>query len=531
MSTVYLARHVLIERLSAIKVLHDELLADPQHAARFLREARAVNRINHPNIVEISDYGEATVALDEGRRPIVYLVMEYVPGESLRRLVQRERMHPARMLPIAAQLASALSRAHQTGVIHRDVKPDNILLQPRRDGGDLAKLTDFGVAKIARGASGADQVFGTPGYIAPEYLLGEASIDGRADLYSLGVVMYEALTGALPFEWQTATDLLTLPMTEEPIPVRNRIPQVPVPIEDLVMSCLRPRPDDRPRDAFVLLDELQSTAMALGMRAVDPSFPAAKIDLTERTLPNESSSIPTPRTTATFGSAASEALRMAAADVTERTPLPSLSLPASPTAEAGPDVLLASWYAYFAEVMRRIEPHRKAGVLSQSVLAALDRRVSLLDSLQRTVAGLAETQHALDALNARGREFRTTLGRAIDHVARDLSKAHGKVVDLKKRRVELHLQRRHATDQGAADALLWEEAAIDSDLRRALQNVSNLGRQIGDLQDELFSKNNDNEAEVLRATGVLEGESAALTTLHRELELLSGEIASQLGVR
>jgi len=528
MSTVYLARHVLIERLSAIKVLHQELAADPQSGERFLREARAVNRINHPNIVEISDYGEATVQLDDDRHTLVYLVMEYVPGESLRKLIDRGKLPPARVLPIAAQVAAALSRAHQTEVIHRDVKPDNILLQPRRDGGDLAKLTDFGVAKMMRvpTASG-DQVFGTPGYIAPEYLLGETKIDGRADLYSLGVVMYEALTGALPFEWSEPTDLLTLPMTEDPIPARTRLPSVPVALDDVIMHCLRRRPDDRPRDAFVFLDELQVAAGILGLRALDPSLPAGRIDSAPAAPPG-GFTMPAGRPTANFGSAASEALRLAGDDGPKPVSLPPLTIPVAPSMEVGPDVLVASWYAHFAEIDRRITPHRLAGKVPITANAALERSRPLLDSLQRTAAHLVDTQQSLDALATRGREFRTTLGRAIDHAARDLSKAHGRVVDLKKRRVELHLARRHADDTGQADALLWEEAAIDSDLKRALETAAELGRQIGALQDELFAKNNDHEAEVLRATGVLEGEAAALATLHRELELLSGELASVL---
>src|SRR5579859_5361023 len=146
MSSVYLSRHALIDRLSAIKVLHQELSEHPQHKERFLREARAVNRINHPNIVEISDYGETQITVDpqrQDRRTVVYLVMEYVPGETLAKMLLRGALPETRLVPIALQVAGALARAHQTGVIHRDVKPENVLLVSRRGWSDLVKLTDF----------------------------------------------------------------------------------------------------------------------------------------------------------------------------------------------------------------------------------------------------------------------------------------------------------------------------------------------------------------------------------------------------
>ena len=139
MAVVYLARHVMIERLSAIKILRQDLGMNVSHRERFLREARAVNRINHPNIVEITDFGE-----DGG---LVFLVMEYVEGESLQTALAPGRFDLVRAVRIALQIASALGRAHELGVIHRDLKPENVLLL-LRDGADFAKLTDFGIAKI-----------------------------------------------------------------------------------------------------------------------------------------------------------------------------------------------------------------------------------------------------------------------------------------------------------------------------------------------------------------------------------------------
>ena len=175
MAVVYLARHVMIERLSAIKILRQDLGMNVSHRERFLREARAVNRINHPNIVEITDFGE-----DGG---LVYLVMEYVEGESLQTALAPGRFELVRAIRIALQIASALGRAHELGVIHRDLKPENVLLVPR-GGADFAKLTDFGIAKIvdAPALTFTEQRFGTPGYIAPEYINGEAADGARRPL-------------------------------------------------------------------------------------------------------------------------------------------------------------------------------------------------------------------------------------------------------------------------------------------------------------------------------------------------------------
>src|SRR5580700_2698027 len=166
MAVVYLARHVMIDRLSAIKILRQDLGMNPAHRERFLREARAVNRINHPNIVEITDFGE------DG--PLVFLVMEYVEGESLQDALGRGRFEVDRTTRIALQIALALGRAHELGVIHRDLKPENVLLAARSEG-EFVKLTDFGIAKVvdAPAITFSEQRLGTPGYIAPEYIDGQ----------------------------------------------------------------------------------------------------------------------------------------------------------------------------------------------------------------------------------------------------------------------------------------------------------------------------------------------------------------------
>ncbi len=258
MSSVYLARHVLIDRLMAIKTLRRDLASDPVQRDRFIREARAVNRINHENIVEISDFRET----EDG---LLYLVMEYVPGDSLLKAMGEGPFPPLRALDIAEQAAGALARAHQMGVIHRDLKPENLLLVQRRDRPDFVKLLDFGIAKLMDQPSltGSQQIFGTPGYIAPEYIQ-SANIDGRSDLYSLGVILYEMVTGALPFDYEYPGDLLIKHVTEAPIKPSVRRPGLPAPIEELVLRCLEKTPEKRFRDAFHFLEELRACRERLG---------------------------------------------------------------------------------------------------------------------------------------------------------------------------------------------------------------------------------------------------------------------------
>ncbi len=233
---VYLARHVLIDRLSAIKVLRPELGGDHTLRKRFLQEAKAVNRINHPNIVEISDYGET-----DGT---AYLVMEYVPGEALSRHLVEGPIGFARSLAIGLQIASALSRAHEMGVVHRDLAPANVLVVPRRDGGDLVKLTDFGVARMLHPTAATDVTIGLgdpsvhPAYTAPE-LVALGTVDPRSDLYSLGVVLYECASGRLPSSGFP--------------PGASRLADVaavPPLFDEIVSTLLAVDPDDRPRDGF-----------------------------------------------------------------------------------------------------------------------------------------------------------------------------------------------------------------------------------------------------------------------------------------
>ncbi|MFW5926392.1 MAG: serine/threonine-protein kinase [Myxococcota bacterium] len=263
MSSVYRASREGVDRPLAVKVLRRALAGDAVQRDRFLREAGAVDRIDHPNVVRVEDFGET----EDG---LVFLVMEYVEGTPLLSIMGRGRLPIDQGLHIAAQVAGALGTAHRHGVIHRDLKPENILLTCRDGDPRFVKVLDFGIAKIldAPSLTGSQQIFGTPGYIAPEYIQSNA-IDGRADVYSLGVILYELITGALPFDYEYPADLLAKHVTEEPIPPHVRDPAVPPEIDALLLRCLCKDPNERFDDCEQFLRELDRARHAAGIELDD----------------------------------------------------------------------------------------------------------------------------------------------------------------------------------------------------------------------------------------------------------------------
>jgi serine/threonine protein kinase len=232
MASVYAARDTGLDRTVAVKVLADNLAGDDDLRKRFLREARLAARLSHPNVVNVFDAGE-----DDGRP---YIVMELVEGETL---AERGRVSPAEARRLALQAARGLAHAHEAGLVHRDIKPGNLLL--RRDG--TLKIADFGIAWAAEttALTQAGTVLGTAAYLAPEQALGE-EVTPAADVYSLGAVLYELLTGRPPFEFESLPDLAEKQRAMAIAPVRELAPEVPRDLEDLVMRCLARNPSYRP---------------------------------------------------------------------------------------------------------------------------------------------------------------------------------------------------------------------------------------------------------------------------------------------
>jgi serine/threonine-protein kinase len=220
----------------ALKTVRPEFVSDPILVERFKDEIRLARRITHRNVVRIHDFGESAGTY--------YLTMEYVEGITLRELLDtRGRLEVAPALAIASQLADSLAVAHRQGIIHRDIKPQNLLL----DGDGVLKVMDFGVARLARGAPGRTEagiVVGTPAYMAPEQLMAEA-VDARSDLYAAGVVLYECLTGRLPHAPGSLMSLIAKMLHEEPEPPISLNPAIPPALSALILRLLAKEPQDR----------------------------------------------------------------------------------------------------------------------------------------------------------------------------------------------------------------------------------------------------------------------------------------------
>jgi serine/threonine-protein kinase len=216
MGTVYVATQTAVGRKVAIKLLPDSIASDMGAVKRFMQEAKAASTLSHPNVVTIHDFGQT----DEGH---LFLVMELVEGQTLARVLKNEgALDPERAVRIAVQILNAVEDAHNRGIVHRDLKPENVIISPRSGNPDFAKVLDFGLAKIADDASqGGDgltktgQVFGTPAYMSPEQARGERC-DLRTDLYAVGVMLYEMLSGRRPFDGESPISILVKHMHEPP---------------------------------------------------------------------------------------------------------------------------------------------------------------------------------------------------------------------------------------------------------------------------------------------------------------------------
>ena len=264
MATVYKALHVGFDEVCALKVINPELASDLSFVKRFGQEAALTRKLQHPNAVRMEDIDQA----DDGRP---FMVLEFIEGESLKDVIQRQAPLPLpRACRIAKQVAAALDAAHRLGMIHRDIKPGNILLtrQAAGAGEELAKVLDFGIAKIKEAhlsAGGATLTrtgtsIGTPAYMSPEQAMGKTGegLDGRADLYSLGVVMYEMLTGELPIQAESEVQMLIGQISTAPQPIRVRRPELPEGIGAAVMRCLEKDPARRPASGEALVAQIEN---------------------------------------------------------------------------------------------------------------------------------------------------------------------------------------------------------------------------------------------------------------------------------
>ncbi len=244
MGVVYLCEHPLIRRRVAAKVLHEELAASEEIVRRLYAEAKAANEIHSEHIIEVLDFGRIT---DQGR-DLVYLLMEFLEGEALGTRLWRTGLTIDESLHIVSQCCEALEASHKVGIVHRDLKPENVFLLDRRGDPNFVKILDFGIAKVSGNPSTKTRtgvLLGTPAYMSPEQCRGSGSVDARADVYSLGIVLYELTTGDVPFNAEGYGQVLLAQMTEKPKPPTQVNKDLPKVVEAVIMRALEKDPAQR----------------------------------------------------------------------------------------------------------------------------------------------------------------------------------------------------------------------------------------------------------------------------------------------
>jgi serine/threonine-protein kinase len=254
MGVVFQAHDPQIDRMVALKVLRPDRVTSDAFVARFLKEARAIGRLSHPNIVTIYDVGE-----DQGT---IYIAMEYLKGDPFNEVVRARRLPLTECVDIAQQVALTLDYAHRQGIVHRDIKPSNIIFTEEKQ----VKLTDFGIARIEDTGAGhqtqAGEILGTPVYMAPEQVMGQ-NVDGRSDLFSLGVILYEMVVGRRPFAGNNIAAIFRAITQDEPEPPAAADPFVPKLLSDLILKSLAKKPEARFQSGREMADALASILPAI----------------------------------------------------------------------------------------------------------------------------------------------------------------------------------------------------------------------------------------------------------------------------
>jgi eukaryotic-like serine/threonine-protein kinase len=400
MGIVYRARHVLIDRVVAVKLIRPDLRGETHLRAWMLREARAANRVDHAHIIDIHDIGET----DDGE---LYLVMEYLVGTPLSTELARGPLPLARGVDILEQMGAALTRAHDLGVVHRDLKSDNILLTQRGGRKDFVKILDFGLAALAHDPRLAPKgaVFGTPEYMSPEQARGEQA-GPHSDLYALGVLFFEMLTGQLPFRASDRDTLLEMQRTA-PAPRPSSVRKDCQPVaERIVLKLLEKDPRRRYRDGHHLLEELKAL---------------------QRSLPSTSW-----EKEGTAGDTAAQG---------------------PPPAPPSRSPLVPEWATragLFARMASRAYPSANAPEEVQQALATLWEVSAKGNALEGEVASLTRK---LEALERRGRALRAEIGRKVEELAQEESRvlreasAYGEEEETARR--ELALAQQAAQDKVA----------------------------------------------------------------------------------
>ncbi|MEM7434028.1 MAG: protein kinase [Myxococcota bacterium] len=367
MGVVYRARHVLIDRVVALKLIRPDLRGETHLRAWMVREARAANRVDHAHIVDIHDVGET----EDGE---LYLVMEYLIGDSLSSQIAKGPMPIARAVDILEQMTAALARAHDLGVVHRDLKSDNIMVTARGGRKDFVKILDFGLAALTRDPRLAPKgaVFGTPEYMSPEQARGEDAISS-SDLYALGILFFEMLTGRLPFRSGDRDELLDMQRKAKAPSPRKYRPEVPEHAEQIILKLLEKEPDNRFRDGHHLKEELKEMQRSLPARTWDSP-----------------------------------------AEATPAAP------PLPPPAKA-PGVV--EWSRTAANFLRAVARAYPDGDAPETVQNAADRIWEMASRASRLEGELESHSKKLESIEKRGRGLRAEIGRKVEDLAGEESRA------------------------------------------------------------------------------------------------------------
>lgn len=432
MGVVYRARHVLIERIVALKLIRPDLKEETHLRAWMLREARAANRVDHAHIVDIHDVGET----EEGE---LYLVMEYLLGRSLASEIAKGPMPIARAVDILEQMIAALSRAHDLGVIHRDLKSDNIMLTVRGGRQDYVKILDFGLAALTRDPRLAPKgaVFGTPEYMSPEQARGEDATS-TSDLYALGILFYEMCTGRLPFRSSDRETLLEMQRSAPPPRPRSLRPDLPEKAEEILLKLLAKDPRERYRDGHHLREELK---------------------LLQRSLPSTG---------------------------WELTPGESAQPSAPPPPPPAPSPGVVEWSRQASNFIRAVARAYPNGRAPESVHEAATKIWELAAKASRLEGELASHSRKLDAIEARGRALRAEIGRKVEELAGEESRALREAAAHEQRLNALSVQRREAmTLHTQIEAHIKSQArAVSPEIYERLGAARSRAETLREVQDE-----------------------------------------------
>jgi len=463
MGVVYRARHVLIDRTVALKLIRPDLRGESHLRAWMLREARAANRVDHAHIIDIHDIGET----EDGE---LYLVMEFLVGVPLSAEISKGPFPIARAVDILEQMGAALGRAHDLGVVHRDLKSDNIHLTNRGGRKDFVKILDFGLAALARDPRLAPKgaVFGTPEYMAPEQARGEDAIP-QSDLYALGILFFEMVTGQLPFRSHDRETLLEMQRTAQSPNPRMLRPDLPPSAEAIILKLLQKTLDRRYKDAHHLSEDLKALQRSM------PSSPWEVLQLSD-------------------------------------APVQSPAPPPAPSAG------VAEWAtraAHFARMVARAWP---ISDVPADIATPLDAAWSLATRASRLEGEVASLSRRLEALEKRGRALRAEIGRKVEELAHEESRVLRDAATEAEAVAELRdkvLQGERALAQSKAQAEQLERAGSSGQPLRAAYELVGACLARVEMRKEMLI---EREAKAAR-------KDAQARDLRRQIEELRGQLS------